>query len=282
MFQAGLILEGGGMRGVYTAGVLDAFLENGIAFSSIYGVSAGACHASSFISKQFGRAFRSCADYVDKPEYMSFRNILRTGSMFSKEYVYSTIPNVLDPFDYETFRNYQGRFYAVLTDADTGEAVYVRVRDLKKQMWAIRASASLPLISKTTVVHGRAFLDGGIADSIPIRKSMSDGNVKNVVILTRELGYRKQPNKMMPLIKLRYPKSKGFVERAGDRYLRYNETLDFLAMEEQKGNVFVIQPDRKVEVSRTEKNRERLEALYQEGLEDGRKSIDALKVYLES
>lgn len=282
MYNAGLILEGGGMRGVYTAGVLDVFLENNIEFANIYGVSAGSCHACSYMSKQQGRAYRVAVDYLDDPNYCGTKTFLRTGNIFGVEMLYSQIPNVLDPFDYETFKKYPGNFYAVLTDVDTGEPVYVKVKDLNKQMWAIRASSSLPLVSKSLKVHGHTYLDGGVADSIPIQKAIEDGNTKNVVILTREEGYQKEPNRTMRLLKMRYPKNKAFVRKMGNRHIRYNETLAFLEEEEKAGRVFIIRPKEKVEVGRIEKNRKKLEDLYQIGLEDGRNAMTALKQYLEN
>ena len=154
MYNAGLILEGGGMRGVYTAGVLDAFLDAGIEFSSVYGVSAGSCHACSYLSKQRGRAFRVNVDYLDDPNYCGAKTFLKTGNVFGPEMLYEQIPDVLDPFDHQAFLNYPGKFYAVVTDVETGAARYLRVRDLRKQMWMIRSSSSLPLVSKTIVVKG--------------------------------------------------------------------------------------------------------------------------------
>ena len=281
MYHAGLILEGGGMRGVYTAGVLDAFLEENIEFSSIYGVSAGSCHACSYMSKQKGRAYRVNVDYLDDPNYCGVKSYLKTGNVFGADMLYSQIPNVLDPFDYEEFEKYPGKFFAVLTNLETGEPEYIRVKDLKKQLWAVRASSSLPLVSKTLVVKGRHYLDGGIADSIPIRRSIEAGNEKNVVILTREDSYRKTPNELMPLMKLRYSHSKAFLEKAENRHIRYNETLDFLKKEEEEGRTFVIRPSEKVNVGRVEKNKDKLEHLYNIGLEDGRKSMEAMKKYLE-
>ena len=281
MYHAGLILEGGGMRGVYTAGVLDAFLEENIEFSSIYGVSAGSCHACSYMSKQKGRAYRVNVDYLDDPNYCGVKSYLKTGNVFGADMLYSQIPNVLDPFDYEEFEKYPGKFFAVLTNLETGEPEYIRVKDLKKQMWAVRASSSLPLVSNTLVVKGRHYLDGGIADSIPIRRSIEAGNEKNVVILTREDSYRKTPNELMPLMKLRYSHSKAFLEKAENRHIRYNETLDFLKKEEEEGRTFVIRPSEKVNVGRVEKNKDKLEHLYNIGLEDGRKSMEAMKKYLE-
>ena len=280
MYNAGLILEGGGMRGVYTAGVLDAFLDAKIEFSSVYGVSAGSCHACSFLSKQRGRAYRVNVDYLDDPRYCGWKTYLKTGNIFGAKMLYSQIPDVLDPYDYQEFLKYKGKFFAVVTDVDTGEARYLRISDLRKQMWMIRASSSLPLLSKTIVVKGHSFLDGGVADSIPIQRSIKDGNRKNIVILTRDAQYRKGPNQWMPLVKLRYPHKKEFQAAMKNRYIVYNETLDFLKKAEAEGSVFVIRPESKVEVGRVEKDREKLHALYQQGLHDGEKSIKAMKEYL--
>lgn len=270
------------MRGVYTAGVLDAFLEADIEFSSVYGVSAGSCHACSYLSKQYKRAYRVNVDYLKDPRYCSVKSLLKTGDLFGADMLYSQIPDVLDPFDHETFRKYPGKFYAVLTNVNTGKAEYIHIKDLASQIWAVRASSSLPLISRTIVVKGRPYLDGGIADSIPIRRSIKDGNKKNVVILTREEGYRKGPNSMMPLIRLRYPRSKAFTGKMADRYIRYNETLEFLEREEAAGHIFLIRPQKKVEVGRIEKDRTKLEVLYQAGLMDGRNAMEIMKRYLEA
>ena len=280
MVDAGLILEGGGMRGVYTAGVLDAFLDEDLIFSSVYGVSAGSCHACSYLSKQRGRAFQVNVDYLDDPEYMSVKSLLKTGDLFGVDLTYDRIPNVLYPFDHDTFMKYKGKFYSVVTNVETGEAEYKRVRDLRKQMWMIRASASLPLVSRTIGIHNKLYLDGGVSDSIPIRRSIEDGNEKNVIILTRDASYRKEPNKMYPLMKMRYPGKKAFLEQLKTRHLRYNETLDYIHSLEEIGKVFVIRPTEEVKVGRTEKNREKLTHLYDQGVKDAAIYMEGLKEYL--
>ena len=281
-YKAGLILEGGGMRGVYTAGVLDALMDEKILFSSIYGVSAGACHACSYASGQRGRAFRANVDYLENPEYCSIQSLIKTGDIFGADFAYIQIPNVLDPYDYEAFLKYPGKLYAVATNVDTGQAEYLRVRDLKKHLWMIRASASLPLVSRTIGIHGRLYLDGGVSDSIPIRRSEEDGNKKNLVVLTRDVDYRKEPNAAMKLIKLRYRGKQAFIEANENRHIRYNETIDYLRKEEEAGRVFVIRPTEKVEVGRLEKDREKLTALYQMGYDDARNSMEGLISYLEN
>ncbi len=281
MYNAGLILEGGGMRGAYTAGVLDAFLENEIEFSRVYGVSAGSCQACSYLSKQKGRGLHTIIDYVDDPKYGSARNLVRTGDFFDVDLCYSQIPDVLYPYDYETFSNYQGKFFSVVTNLETGEAEYLRVKDMEKQTWAVRASASLPLLSRTIIAQGRPFLDGGVADSIPVKRSIKAGNKKNVVVLTRGAEYRKGPNSLMPLMKLRYKKYPRFVEAMENRHLNYNDTLDFIQKEEAEGNLFVIRPQYEVEVDRLEKDKNKLMKLYEQGLEEGRNAIQSMREYLE-
>jgi len=281
MYDAGLVLEGGGMRGVYTAGVLDAFLDEGIEFSSVYGVSAGACHGCSFLSKQRGRGVRVVVDYLDDPRYCGIKSLLKTGDIFGADFAYSQIPDVLDPFDHQAFDQYQGRFYVVATDVVTGQPKYLRVRDLRKQIWMIRASSSLPLVSRTVAVHAHYYLDGGVTDSIPIRRSMEDGNEKNVVVLTRDAAYRKEANSMMPLMRLRYHGHKAFLDAAETRHIHYNEVLAFLEEEEAAGRVFVIRPSEEVQVGRLEKDRKKLEALYQKGLEDAGARMEELKKYLK-
>ena len=281
MYQAGLILEGGGMRGIYTAGVLDAFLDKDIEFSSIYAVSAGACHACSYISKQRNRAFRIGVDYLDDPRYCGWRSFLKTGDIFGADFSYEKIPNVLEPFDYETFDRYKGKFYAVVTNVETGQPEYKRITDAERQLWAVRASASLPLVSRTIAVNGKFYLDGGVSDSIPIRKSVEDGNDKNVVVLTRDASYRKEANPLMPLMKLRYPGKKEFLDTAETRHIHYNEVLSFLEEEEKAGRVFIIRPEYQVAVKRIEKDREKLEELYRQGYEDGMRRMDDMIAYLE-
>ncbi len=280
MYQAGLILEGGGMRGLYTAGVLDAFLDKEVEFSSVYGVSAGACHACSYLSKQRGRAFRVGVDYLENPEYCGVKSFLKTGDLFGADFSYGQIPDVLDPFDYEAFNEYKGKFYAVVTNVQTGQAEYKRITDAQRQLWVVRASASLPLVSRTIAVKGKYYLDGGVSDSIPIRRSIEDGNEKNVVILTRDKSYRKEPNSLLPLMKLRYPGKKAFIDSIETRHIHYNEVLSFLDEEEKAGRVFIIRPQEEVKVGRIEKDRDKLTDLYNLGYQDGMDRMEDMAAYL--
>ena len=281
MYQAGLILEGGGMRGTYTAGVLDAFLDKEIEFSSVYGVSAGSCHGCNYLSKQKERGKKVFIDYIDDPRYCSFKSLITTGDFFGVDMCYSQIPDVYVPYDYEEFAKYQGDFYVVMTNLETGKPEYHKVKDMRKQIWMIRASSSLPLLSRTIIAHGRPYLDGGVSDSIPIRESVRRGNKKNVIILTRDKSYRKEENSILPLMRLRYKKYPNFIRTMENRHTDYNETLDYIEREEAAGNLFVIRPKEPVEVDRLEKNKEKLLQLYNQGYQDGLDAIESMKAYLE-
>ncbi len=281
MVKAGLVLEGGGMRGVYTAGVLDFFIDQDLYFSDIYGVSAGACHMCSYISQQKERAYRVNVDYLQDKNYCSMYSLLKTGDLFGAEMCYDKIPNELDPYDYEAFGRYKGNAYAVVTNIETGKAEYIRMEDMHKDIIAIQASASLPLVSKNVYINGVPYLDGGVADAIPIMKSLQDGNKKNVVIMTKEVGYRRKPSSNMTAIRLRYRKYPELVKDMERRHIVYNKTLDFLEEHEKKGHIFVIRPKEDCGVGRIEKNKDKLRALYQMGYDDAKASFEDLKKYLK-
>lgn len=280
MIKAGLVVEGGGMRGVYSSGVLDFFIEKDLFFENNYGVSAGACHLCSYLAKQYKRAFRVNVDYLNDKRYCSVHSLLKTGNLFGAEMLYDIIPNELDLFDYDTYNKNESNFYVVITDINTGKPEYVKIGDLKKDIIYIRASSSLPLLAQNVKINDKEYLDGGISDSIPIKKSIADGNKKNVVILTRDSTYRKEKNSLMPIIKLKYKKYPNFVKSMADRYIVYNEILDFIKELENNGDVFVIRPKKPVNIGRTEKNREKLEALYNDGYNDAKDCYEELLKYL--
>ena len=268
MYQAGLVLEGGGMKGIYTAGVLDFFLDKEIEFSSCYGVSAGACHLCSYLSKQKKRAYRVGVNYLDNKKYCGPYSLLTSGDLFGADMCYDLIPNYLDPYDYDTFNKYEGKAFAVATDIRTGKAEYFPLKDMHKDLVAVRASSSMPLVSRNVKIDGGLYLDGGIADSIPIRKSMADGNQKNVVVLTKETGFRRQPASYLTLIKARYAAYPRVYELMKERHINYNATLDDLENQQRNGKAFVIRPKKAGKVGRVEKDKEKLKALSEEGYAD--------------
>lgn len=282
MYQAGLVLEGGGMKGVYTAGVLDFFLDKGLEFSGVYGVSAGACHMCSYLSKQRGRALEVCVDYLDTRKYCSAESLLTTGDLFNVNMAYHLIPEYLNPYDYNAFHKYAGKAYAVVTNIETGKPEYLRIRDMKKEIDAIRASASLPLVSRNVRYNGKLYLDGGLSDAIPICKSILDGNKKNIVILTKEEGYVRTPSSHLGLLKLRYLRYPKVYELMAERHLRYNDTLAYLEKQQENGQAFVLRPKKKSEVGRIEKDADKLKALYEEGYRDAEENFALLQNYLEA
>ena len=281
MIEAGLVVEGGGMKGVYTAGVLDYFMEKNLYFDDCYGVSAGACHISSYVSKQIGRSMKVTLDYINDKRYCSINSLIKTGDMFGVEMLYDIIPNKLELYDYETFNKFKGNFYSVVTNCKTGKAEYIKIKDMKKDIIAVRASSSLPLLSRIVEINGKEYLDGGITDSIPIKKSIKDGHKKNVVILTRDKTYRKSKPKFLSFFKLKYKKYPNLVKAIENRYKMYNETLDFIEEEKAKNKVFIIQPKLPVKISRIEKDKDKLKALYDQGYEDAKELYEDLMKFLE-
>lgn len=281
MVSAGLIIEGGGMRGVYSAGILDFFLDQNLEFSSVYGVSAGACHACSYLSRQRGRAFAVNVDYLKDKHYCSVYSWLTTGNMLGVEMLYDKIPNQLNLYDYDAFEKSKSKFYAVATNCQTGEAAYLPVTHMRRDIRKVQASSSLPVLAKMVEIDGRLYMDGGMADSIPLRKSIQDGNRKNVVLLTQHDGYTKEPNKAMGIIRMVYRKYPKLVEATATRHIRYNQALKFVAEEQKKGTAFVIRPKHPVHVGRLEKNREKLQMLYEEGYADAKSCWPELQAFLQ-
>lgn len=284
MYQAGLVLEGGGMKGIYTAGVLDFFLDKGLEFSHVYGVSAGSCHMCSYLSKQKGRARDVNIDYLDTKYYCSTRSLLLTGDLFNVDMCYSLIPDYLYPFDHDTYEKYQGKAYAVVTNIRTGKPEYMPLKDMRKDIIHVRASSSLPLVSRNVKIGKELYLDGGISDSIPLKKSIMDGNRKNIVIMTKEEGYQRTATSQtqLALIKARYLKYPKVYDLMEKRHVQYNETLRFIELQQENGQAFVIRPKKAGNVGRIEKDKEKLMALYEEGYRDAENCYEELMAYLES
>lgn len=282
MYQAGLVLEGGGMKGVYTSGVLDFFLDKGLEFSSVYGVSAGACSMCSYLSKQKGRALDVTIDYLDTRRYCSVESLLTTGNLFNVDMCYHLIPEYLSPYDYETFNAYKGKAYSVATNIETGRPEYLRIRDMKKDIDMIRASASLPMVSRNVKINGKYYLDGGISDSIPLQRSIVDGNSKNIVVMTKETGFVRKPSKHLEIMKLRYVKYPKVYELMSQRHINYNNTVAYIEKQRESGKAFVIRPQRESNVGRIEKDREKLITLYNEGYEDAAACYNELLEYLKT
>jgi predicted patatin/cPLA2 family phospholipase len=277
MTQVGLVLEGGGMRGVYTAGVLEYFLEKNLYFPYNIGVSAGACNAVSYLSRQKDRNRKVNIDYIHNPNYLSLRNYIKKRELFGMDFIFDEIPNKLVPFDYETFYKAEELFEVGTTDCITGETVYYNKHQHGQDMLTIlRASSSLPFAAPIVQFDQRPLLDGGISDPIPIKRAEEVGFDKNVVILTRNKGYQKKPSKQSWISSKLYNDYPGLLQSMDKRAASYNETLQYIFEQEKKGKVFVIQPSAPLKVGRVERNQHRLTQLFNEGYEDGKRLYTSL------
>lgn len=279
---AGLALEGGGFRGLYTAGVLDVWMEHGIEFDHAVGVSAGAAFGCNIKSRQIGRAIRYNKRFAADPRYASLRNWLTTGDLYSRDFAYREVPLRYDPFDAEAFQAHPMRFTVVCTEIETGGAVYhdIEQGDVEDIDW-IRASASIPVLSKPVELGGLRLLDGGVADSIPAEWMLRQGYERTVAVLTQPAGYRKEPNSMMPLIRLWFRKHPNMVRKLADRHERYNAQLEEVAAREAAGELFVLRPSESVKVSAVVKDPEDLERVYQIGRADAERDLPRLRAYLK-
>ena len=281
LYNNGLVLEGGGMRGVFTTGVLDFFLEKEIEFTDVIGVSAGACHGASFVSKQYGRARDVVLDYINDKRYCSIYSLVTTGDMFGAKFAYYEIPNKLNPFDSETYDKRKTKLYAVVTNVETGKPEYIELKDFSVDIEALRASASLPFISKIVEFNGKKYLDGGISDSVPIKRAEEMGIKKNIVILTQPKGYVKGVMRTPALMKIRYRRYPNFIKSALIRHEMYNRTMEYIEQGEKEGRIFVIRPKRDLNVSRLEKDVEKLKKVYEKGYLAAREEYENILKFLE-
>ncbi len=278
----GLILEGGAMRGMFTCGALDVFMEQGIVFDGMIGVSAGAVFGCNYKSRQPGRALRYNKRYCADKRYCSFDSLLRTGDLYNAEFCYHTLPTELDVFDTAAFQENPMAFYVTCTDVTTGKPVYHRCDngDGEDILW-MRASASMPLVSRVVEIGEEKLLDGGIADSVPLEYMESLGYRGNVVILTQPLDYVKKPNNLVPLARTLLRKYPKMVEAMAYRHLRYNQATAAIREKEEKGTVFVLRPPEALRIGSMEKNPEELERVYQIGRKTALDRLPALKAYLK-
>jgi predicted patatin/cPLA2 family phospholipase len=267
--DTGLVLEGGGMRGVFTCGVLDALMKHEQYFNYVVAVSAGACNGLSYISRQPRRARYSNIDMLRKYGYISLKSLIVQGSIFDPNLIYERFPDEIVPFDYEAYAKSPATFEMVTTNCLTGRAEYLSEKTDRRRLIAIaKASSSLPFVAKVTTVDGTPMLDGGIVDSIPVQRSIETGHPLNVVVLTRNRGYRsgERDFKMPTFVYGEYPRLRVALSR---RTKVYNQQLDLVERMEDWGDIIVIRPQRPLEVDRICKDTERLERLYEEGLQLG-------------
>lgn len=278
--KTGLVLEGGGVRGIYTAGVLDVFMEHGITFDGVIGVSAGAIHGCSYLSGQKGRSIRYYKNYCNDPRFMSFKSWIKTGDIVGADFCYRELPDVLDPYDHEQFNKCNTPFYVTCSNVETGQAEYIQITDMKTQIDALRASASLPYFSRIVEINGKKYLDGGCTDSIPVEAFQELGYERNVVILTRDAAYRKDPE-MAALPKLCYRRYKAFADALLNRHISYNQTVERILELEKEGRIFVIRPAQPLNIGRMEKDPENVQRVYDIGYADGQNYLNAMLEWMQ-
>ncbi len=283
MEKSGLILEGGGLRGVFSSGVLDYMMENDIVFPYVIGVSMGALNGASYVSKQIGRSLRVPMTFMGDSRYLSLKNFIIEGSYFGMNFIFDKIVNELDPFDFDSFEKSNQRFIAVAANCNKGTPEYFDKDNTEryKMLQALMASSSLPYISKMIEIDNNFYLDGGIIDSIPIKKALSDKVQKPVVILTRPIGYRKKDSGIA-LSKIIYRKYPKLLEMIKNKATIYNNQLELIENLEKENKVFVIRPYEAIKVARTEKNKEKLKSAYDYGYETMKKEEARLKNWLSS
>lgn len=284
MAKVGLVLEGGAMRGLYTVGVLDIFMDNNINIDGIIGVSAGALFGANYFSKQRGRALRYNKKYCRDKRYISIHSLLTTGNIINKDFAFYKVTNELDPFDDKEFIKSNKDFYAVITNVETGLPEYVNIKNSTvENLEVLRATSAMPMVSKMVEINNQKYLDGALADSIPVEKGIDLGYDKIIVILTRPLFYRKKPFSKLEtaFIKLKYRKYPKLIDAILNRYSNYNSSLEKIIDLENKKEIFVIRPSRNLNISRLEKDENKLQEVYDLGISDAKKQINKLKEFLK-
>lgn len=280
--KRGLVLEGGAMRGLWTAGVTDVMMEHGIKPDGLIGVSAGAAFGCNYKSRQIGRAIRYNTRFAKDPRYSGLRSLLKSGDYFNAEFGYHIVPYEYDIFDIQTFEQNPMRFTVVCTDVLTGEAVYHDINhvDYDELEW-LRASASMPLASKVVKVQGHQLLDGGVADSIPLEYFETQGYDRNVVILTQPKGFVKEPNKLMPIMRIALRKYPNMIKAMDERHMMYNRELAYVAKAEEEGRCLVIRPDEKIPIRHISHDPDEMRHVYEIGRKVGEHYIERIKDFYQ-
>ncbi|MCD8242157.1 MAG: patatin family protein [Lachnospiraceae bacterium] len=277
--KTGMVMVGGAMRGIYTAGALDVFMEQGIRTDGVIGVSAGALHGCSYVSGQHGRSIRYYMKYMRDPRFMSFRSFLKTGNLVDTEFGYHEIPEKLDIFDWEAFLASSTAFYVTCSNVETGAAEYILLDRQEDAIDYMRASASMPLVSQIVEVGGYKLLDGGVSDSVPVVAFRSMGYERCVVVLTRQAGYRKKPSGA-GIGRVLYRKYPAFVHAMEQRYRKYNETMDRIEQLEETGEIFVLRPSHDPGIGRMERRPDKVQGVYQLGYGDALQNMEQIRTFL--
>lgn len=281
--KVGLVLEGGAMRGMFTAGVLDTFMDENIKIDGIIGVSAGALFGVNYFSKQKGRVLRYSKKYCRNPRYMGILSFLFTGNIVNKNFAYYDVPNKFDVFDDKEFVKNNTGYYIVVTNLETGKAEYIKIDNCTDNLEYLRASSSMPLVSKLVEIGDKKYLDGAIADSIPVHKLKKLGYDKIIVVLTRPLDYKKRPfpNQVLKIINRKFKRYPKFIKALENRYKMYNETIKDIIKMENSQEIFVIRPSETINVKHIEKDKNKLQKAYELGVSNTKKQLKLLKEYLK-
>lgn len=280
MMKTCLVLEGGALRGIYTMGVLDTFLDENIEVDCVIGVSAGTLFGINYVSKQPRRVLNYNLEYVGNKDYMSLKSFIKTGNIINEKFCFHDLPDKLYPFDYDTFDKSKTKFYSVVTNIETGLPEYIEITDSRKQINVMRASGAMPIISEIVEINGNKYLDGGIGDSIPVQKAIDMGYDKIIVIPTRPIDYRKRKTNMF-LYKLKYKKYKNFLNALKNRYIMYNNEVEEIIKLEKNNKIFVIRPSKHINIKHMESNKDKIQAMYDLGVYDIKNKLNDLKKYLE-
>ncbi len=275
-----LILEGGGLRAIYTAGVLDCFLKNNIKVDAVIGVSAGALFGINYLSKQQGRVIRYTLENANNKDYMGISSWIKTGNIMNKDFCFNKLIYETDPFDFKTFNKSKIEFYVTVTNVETGKAEYKRINDIEEDMEYLRASGSMPIVSKIVKVNGKKYLDGGISDSVPIKWGLKNGYKRIIIVETRPKTYRKKKSKLLPY-KILYKDYPRLVKTVKERYNIYNKTKTYIEALEEENRVFVIRPTEYIKIKRIENNKDKIQEMYRLGLKDANERLKELKKYMK-
>jgi predicted patatin/cPLA2 family phospholipase len=280
--KRGLVLEGGAMRGLWTAGITDVMMEHGIEPDGLIGVSAGAAFGCNYKSRQIGRAIRYNTRFAKDPRYSGVRSLLRSGDYFNAEFGYHIVPKQYDIFDDDAFNQNPMEFIVVCTDVETGKPVYKPLTKVTSDTYDwIRASASMPLMSRVIELEGRKLLDGGVGDSIPLEYFESMGYDRNIVILTQPMGYQKKHLKLMPLIRMTLRKYPNMIKAMNERHVMYNKELAYVEQAEKEGRCLVIRPDAKIPIGHISHNPDEMRNVYEMGRSVGERYIESIKDFYQ-
>ena len=280
--KKGLVLEGGAMRGLFTAGITDVLMENNIEFDGLIGVSAGAAFGCNYKSGQIGRSIRYNLKYCKDKRYSSFYSLIFTGNFYGADFCYHQIPDKLDVFDRKAFLENPMEFHIVCTDILTGKPIYRKCENMDYETleW-MRASASLPLLSRIVKINGYKLLDGGITDSVPLKYFESIGYEKNIVILTQPLGYQKKPSRFTKMIKLTHSKYPALIKAMENRHIMYNDTLEYIRQQELAGKTLVLRPEKSLPINRTENEPHLLQEVYDIGRQTAKENLEKIIEFLK-